>query len=347
MDESQPTGERLAALLDHFGIGRVNVALGPQSEAQAHDLVQSRPTAVASMVYLLPFHIDEAVVRPHVATLAGIFGGKNPLPLQVRVREKMASWPDARVVDLPDDYPGELWSDVVADHPTLVIETIKRAAADGLPSMSLDPSSGRVAGIHYQIEGQGPPLLVFPIGYAPTQWNAARAALRERFTLIRVGGPHLGVVQALEERASNPGYLWGIRGVLARLEINPGERILEVGVGSGAVARDLAHQTAGQNPIVAVDINDYMLAEAESLVQHEGLDTAITFRPGRGAPAVRGRIVRCGLHHLGIGASVMPTPRLANCTACSSRGDGQRSSFAVTISRSTGTWMWTPPSTKS
>ena len=42
----------------------MNVALGPQSEAQAHDLVQSRPTAVASMVYLLPFHIDEAVVRP-------------------------------------------------------------------------------------------------------------------------------------------------------------------------------------------------------------------------------------------------------------------------------------------
>ena len=52
MDESQPTGERLAALLDHFGIGRVNVALGPQSEAQAHDLVQSRPTAVASMAVL-------------------------------------------------------------------------------------------------------------------------------------------------------------------------------------------------------------------------------------------------------------------------------------------------------
>ena len=37
---------------------------------------------------------------------------------------------------------------------------------------------------------------------------------------------------------------------------------------------------AGQNPIVAVDISDYMLAEAESLVQDEGLDSTITFQPG-------------------------------------------------------------------
>ena len=280
MNEFQTSGDQLTALLDHFGIERVNVAVGLMSEPQAHDLVRARPTAVASMVYVQPSALNEDIVRPHVANLAVIVGGANPPPLQARVRETMARWEDLRVVDLPDDYPGELWSDVIADHPMLVVDTITQTTDQGLPGRRLDPSSGRVAGIHYQIEGQGPPLLLFPLGLFPTQWEAARAALRERFTLIRLGGPHLGAVQALEQRASSPAYLWGVRGVLARMEIQPGDRILEVGTGSGALVRDLARRTAGQNPIVAADINDYLLAEAESLARDEGLDAAITFRPG-------------------------------------------------------------------
>ena len=210
----------------------MHVAVGFTSCPEAQELIQTRPTAVASMMSLLPIEVDEAIVRPHVPNLAGIFGGKRPLPAQARVREQMAGWGNVRMIDLPADYPADTWSDVIADHAALVVDTITQNAMNGLPAVRLDPSSGREAGIRYQIEGQGPPLLLFPIGLFPTQWDAVRATLREQFTLILLGGVHVGAVKFRESVGANPGYLWGIRGVLARLEIQAGERILDVGTGN-------------------------------------------------------------------------------------------------------------------
>jgi len=51
-----------------------------------------------------------------------------------------------------------------------------------------------------------------------------------------------------------------------------------VGCGSGAIARWLARYTTSTNEITAVDINGYLLREAESLATAEGLLERITFR---------------------------------------------------------------------
>ena len=278
MDDGSDVGERLTALLDALGIERANVAVGTVAEQQLHALAQARPAGLASVVYVLPNEFDGESPAAGLSNLAGIFRGNAP-PNQVRVREMMVGV-GADIVELPDGYAADIGSDFIADHPDLVVETITRTAAAGLEPVRIGPSAGSVAGIHYQIEGRGAPLLLFPVGLAPTQWDAVLDALRQQFTLVRLGGPHLGVVQLLESRASNPGYLWGVRAVLARLAIQPGERILEVGAGSGALARDLARQTAGQNPIVAADINVHFLAEARLIAREEGLEKAIEFESG-------------------------------------------------------------------
>jgi SAM-dependent methyltransferase len=68
--------------------------------------------------------------------------------------------------------------------------------------------------------------------------------------------------------------------LIDQMRLTPGEKVLDVGCGSGAVDRWLARRTAEANPIVAIDINRYLLKEAEGLARREGLLGAIEFREG-------------------------------------------------------------------
>jgi 2-polyprenyl-3-methyl-5-hydroxy-6-metoxy-1,4-benzoquinol methylase len=63
-------------------------------------------------------------------------------------------------------------------------------------------------------------------------------------------------------------------------QLQPGETVLDVGCGSGVVDRWLGRRTAGQNPILGVDINRYLLQEAAALTRKEGLDGVVDFREG-------------------------------------------------------------------
>jgi SAM-dependent methyltransferase len=60
----------------------------------------------------------------------------------------------------------------------------------------------------------------------------------------------------------------------------PGEAILDVGCGSGALDRLLVEWTGGANPITAVDHNRAFLNEAAALARSVGLGDAINFREG-------------------------------------------------------------------
>lgn len=48
--------------------------------------------------------------------------------------------------------------------------------------------------------------------------------------------------------------------------------MLEVGCGSGAVARALVNRLDGANPVVAIDINPYILSEARALARRLAKD---------------------------------------------------------------------------
>jgi SAM-dependent methyltransferase len=68
--------------------------------------------------------------------------------------------------------------------------------------------------------------------------------------------------------------------VVEAAAIERGDRIVEVGCGSGAVARWLARRTDDSNPITALDVNQYLLREALALTRAEGLAERITFQEG-------------------------------------------------------------------
>jgi SAM-dependent methyltransferase len=76
------------------------------------------------------------------------------------------------------------------------------------------------------------------------------------------------------------GYRNVVRTLVEAADVQPGQSIVEVGCGSGAVARWLARFTGGANPINAVDVNDYLLREAAALTRAAGLTDRITFGPG-------------------------------------------------------------------
>jgi ubiquinone/menaquinone biosynthesis C-methylase UbiE len=59
-----------------------------------------------------------------------------------------------------------------------------------------------------------------------------------------------------------------------------GETILDVGCGSGALDRLLAHRFTGANPITATDVNPFLLREAAALAAEDGIADRITFREG-------------------------------------------------------------------
>ena len=103
-------------------------------------------------------------------------------------------------------------------------------------------------------------------------------ALSERFTVIRLGGRHLGGVAALEDRASMPTYRAMFRSLVDLLAPKPGETILDVGSGAGSLDRLLAKWTGGANKITTVDASPYLLREAAALAAEDGL--SIDFTPG-------------------------------------------------------------------
>ncbi|MGH7310988.1 MAG: methyltransferase domain-containing protein, partial [Candidatus Rokuibacteriota bacterium] len=99
---------------------------------------------------------------------------------------------------------------------------------------------------------------------------------------IVLAGPHLGMVPLLEGRGQAPGYARMVRNLVQETGLRPGERVVEIGCGTGVLTRWLAGHTAGANPITAVDVNRYLLQEAQALARAAGLQGVITFQEGNG-----------------------------------------------------------------
>ena len=111
---------------------------------------------------------------------------------------------------------------------------------------------------------------------APSQWEPLVSQISDRYCTITLSGPHLGAISLLEARGSS-GYGDLVAQVVDQAKLTLGETILEVGCGSGALARALAKRTDLRNPIVATDINQYLLSEARALAAKDDLGETITF----------------------------------------------------------------------
>jgi SAM-dependent methyltransferase len=278
-----PTTERLARLLDHLGIERAHLA----GAGQAVPFAAAYPEAVVSLALFSPMALAIDPLRslasghsmlPPLLVIHGDQGG-----LASIAERAVAVYPGATDVAL-HNYAGLLWSDLLADRasevaPTLLPFLTEASEQAGLEPVHLTDSEGEVAGISYRVQGSGPPLLLFPLHLAPSQWDPLLPTLAERYCTVTLGGAFLGMVYILESRARTK-YLRVVSTLVDALAPRPGEAVVEVGCGSGALVRWLARRTAGANPIVGLDVNRYLLREAAALARREGVADRIEFREG-------------------------------------------------------------------
>lgn len=280
-EEQNDVGKGLVAVLDYLGIEKAHIAVGGGS-IQAFDLIRQRPQLVTSLTFLLPPPLlDEAAVQPFADRLLCITSTGHLLPNQRRSLETLRGWQGVRFVELPEGYPAMAWSDVVKDNVDLVVDAlVGHASSEGTAPLVRAPEEGEVEDVRFRVEGTGPPLLLFPLGLAPTQWDAALPALNRRFTTIRLGGKRLGFIQVLEERAAQGTYIQGVRTMFDLLGVGPTDRVLEVGAGTGALARDLASRPYAPAEIVGVDVNEFLLDEARFLARDHTLKSNLRFEYG-------------------------------------------------------------------
>ncbi len=272
--------ERLVALLRRLGIGKAHVAAYLPGDWSG--LLERHPSTVASLTLICPRGMRTDVLRPHAGRLLIVSGdGGNVVADLMRAVDGL---PGAALTMLRD-YFSPMWADVMADRTgeveSAMLDFLSLRDKEGpLPRVQLPEGEGEEAGVSYTVRGSGPPLLLFPLGLAASQWDPVLPALAERYTTITLGGAYLGMVAFLETRG--PGYLRAVRGVVDEVGLEPGQTVLEVGCGAGTVARWLARYTGKRNPIVGADINHYLLREAAKLAAGEGLDGVIEWQSANG-----------------------------------------------------------------
>lgn len=272
--------ERLTILLRHLNLERVHIAAMMPSDWTG--FISTAPETVASLTLIAPSAVSADSVK-QVSNRTLIFTGDEASDVK-RVQQVMEQISDVEHVCL-NDYDPALWSDIIADKTEAIkkamISVVDRSSvSEGVETVALPEGQGTVAGINYTIQGSGVPLLLFPLGLAPTQWDTLLPTLGARFCTIVLTGAELGIIPALEARGKSRGYQEMIASVLADIKVEPGETILDVGCGTGIVNRWLAQRTNLANPITGVDINAYLLSEAAALARQEGLDQILTLQEG-------------------------------------------------------------------
>ena len=269
---------RLHQLLGHLGIENAHFAGWVTQDWGG--LVAKYPDVVSSLILVNTF--DPRLVEPLAAKVMVITGDRGPMA--ELVSNGVSRVPGVEQVRLPD-YNLLGWSDVAGERTREVADAMLQflsrfTQADAAKSVSLPTGEGEALGISYRVRGAGPPLVLLPLFLTPTQWEPLIPMLSERYCTITLGGEHLGAVAVLESRGHATGYLQMVRTLVDMAELRPGEALLEVGCGSGVLARWLTRRTAGANRVTGIDINPYLLREAAALTRQEGLDDAIEFRDG-------------------------------------------------------------------
>jgi len=271
--------QRLAELMRHLGIERGHFAACMPRDWEA--LAQQRREQIASLTLICPMGINRQAL------------GAEPMPILIiagdRGRASLSAHEDAaKIAGATDlklaDYFSPSWADAIADRPneigSAMKEFIRRNAGTIKPmDFTADRAQGEIAEISYRIRGKGMPLILMPLALAPSQWQPLVDELSQDFCTITLGGKHLGMVAHLEIRAQSS-YMRVIDQLLGELRLGPGQSLLEVGCGPGAIVRRIAARTRGANPIVAVDVNSYLMGEAAALAKREGLDGYIAFQAG-------------------------------------------------------------------
>jgi SAM-dependent methyltransferase len=271
-DELSPT-DRIIALFDHLGIGRAHIA--SQIVGDMVGLAAAHPERIGGVVCVTPVRLDPvpfAAVPDRMLMIAGEYG-----PTFEVTTRAAARLPGAKRMML-EGYEAQGWADTAADCTGELVGAMTGFLAGHAADAPKVTGAGSHAGISYRVEGSGPALVLLPFFLAASQWDPAVPELTRHFTVIQLGGRHLGGVAMLEDRASMPSYRAMFRNLVEAMAPQPGEPILDVGCGAGSLDRQLAR--LADNQITAVDPNAFALSEAAALAEADGLAGCIDFKPG-------------------------------------------------------------------
>ncbi len=149
----------------------------------------------------------------------------------------------------------------------------------GVLSSSFSVSgAGEVAGITYTAAGRGTPALLLPLGLSSRQWEPVLPRLQAHHCTIVLGGPYLKPMEQLESRAEG-GYARMALQLLDLAKPHASEALIEVGCGTGALLRRIVRHT-GMPQVTGLDINGFLLKEAQALAVQEGLGERLIFQQG-------------------------------------------------------------------
>jgi ubiquinone/menaquinone biosynthesis C-methylase UbiE len=270
--------ERFEILLRHLGLERVHLAACMSGDWG--ELAVTSGDRLCSLTVVAP-HLNKGVPdRLQTFTVPSlVIAGDQGAPGK-RARDLVGRFGCGELFELRN-YATPAWADTIADRTADVADAVvdffaRAERLCGAPTTLAVGGEGEIAGIRYRIEGQGPALLLMPLSLAPTQWESLIPLLSRHYSVVVLGGAHLGIIALLEERARS-GYGELVAQILDRAALAAGETILEVGCGSGAIVRALATRSGRANRIVATDLNPYILSEARALARADGLLDAIEF----------------------------------------------------------------------
>jgi SAM-dependent methyltransferase len=264
--------ERLAALFDHLGFARVDIAA--QIPSDFSGFLRAFPDRVNRVALVAPPRVEPEVLKPlagrllYIAPSGGLLGRT--------AASALPALPDARVADLPD-YDAESWSDLGVERPDIANHLIGHFVPAGGHDGAAREISGQHAGIRYRAFGSGPPLVLMPMAFAPSQWQPLATMLAGRFRVVALSGPRLGMLALLEERALLTDWQHMCAGLFQALNVAPNHSVLEVGCGSGAVARQFCRVSPGSTRLTAVDSSAYALEEARAAADDAGLGQRAVF----------------------------------------------------------------------
>jgi SAM-dependent methyltransferase len=264
--------------MDHLGLRLAH--FGTPIPRDISGMAVEHPDRLAGIVLCVPSRLDPAPFAGIADRVLMISGERGPAA-EATARAAARLPAAERSVLAGYDAPGS-WSDAVAERTQEIADRVIAflgARNADIPTVPV-PKSGTYAGISYQVEGSGPALLLLPFFLAPSQWTPAISRLAQHFTVVTTGGPYLGGVASLEDRARMPSYQAMFRSLIDVIAPLPAEAILEVGCGAGSLVRLLARRLGAANPITAADVNPFLLREAAQLAEANGLTGSIQFRQG-------------------------------------------------------------------
>ena len=273
-----PVEEQIVGVLRRLGIERAHFA--SRNLGDWRGLVVNHPETIASLTLVCPLGFDAAALEPlgdRLLVFNADRGGATDT-----IARNMAGLPSASTVTLSGyEYPNN-YADIAVQQGEAVAPAMLDflGSRSSLPSVSPSVEEGEVGGVYFTVHGSGPPLALTALGAAPVQWDPILAALSERYCVISMFGPALGMVASLEGRGRTFGYLSAVGSLIASAAIQPGESVLEVGCGTGVLCRWLARETGGNNPVSGVDVNTYFLREGAEIARREGVADAVSFHEG-------------------------------------------------------------------